>query len=670
MSPTTLSAHEAAEKMHALNSEAWVTGPRDFAKVERLLESSVQLAHQFPENVRTPAIMLEWAVAKSMQSSLLWDRCDYVAALDYSSAAVKQLEKLLEGDLTDSAKKRTREWLSKTYNTLGISHDLRGEHGHAAVAYQRALEAAREVDMPIHVAQVYSNLGCSYGAIGQYAKALEVNLKANEIHRSLPNPSTSVVLSYCALSETCLALNQVAEAKEYARTALKIAEQKNYEREAINTLTKLAQVAVHEEDWETAESTFRSASVRAAAIPHPSHHAAAESGLGKVYLACGQPRQAVDAFTRAAQLREKSGELVWEAEARIGLGQAYRQLGQHEAAAKALHEGLQLAIEKDRKQFAADAAGELSAIAEERGDLAESLRYLRLYQQYREAVLNKETIRQTTGLRALYETERIQREAAAERARKEELEKLLVIAEEAKAKAEEATRIKSEFLNIAGHDLRGPLGAISQLAELIDDSTTPANRREYMEEIRRASAQMLRLVKDVLDASTLETQPLQLDLSPINLPLLVEYEVKAARRLAAEKAQTIELAINLAPETLICADTGRLQQIFSNLLSNAIKFSPPESLITVSLDSVQRNDQNFLRFSVSDEGPGFSSSQAERLFQAFSRIGSRPTGGESSIGLGLLIVKRLAELHGGTAFAQSAGPGKGATFAVDLPAST
>ncbi|MCC5841850.1 MAG: tetratricopeptide repeat protein [Opitutales bacterium] len=668
-SSAPLSATEAAEKMYAFNSEAWVTGPRDFEKVERLLDASVQLAQKFPEDTRPPAVILEWAVAQSMQSTVLWDRCDYVAALDSSSAAVKQFEQLLAGDLTDPQKKRAREWLSRTYNTVGVSHDLRGEHGHAAVAYQRALEAAREIDMPIHVAQVYSNLGCSYGAIGQYAKALEVNLKANEIHRALPDPTTAVVLSYCALSETCLALNQVAEAKEHARTALQIAESKNYHREAINALIKVAQVAAKEEDWETAESTFRSASARAASTPHPSYQAAAESGLGRVYLACGQPQQAVEAFTRAAQLREKSGELVWEAEARIDLGRAFRQLKQLEAAAKALHEGLQLAIEKDRKHFAADAVGELSAIAEERGDLAESLRYLRLYQQYREAVLNKETIRQTSGLRAIYETERIQREAAAERARKEELEKLLEIAEEAKAKAEEATRIKSEFLSIAAHDLRGPLGAISQLAEMIDDSTDPANRRDYIEEIRRAAAQMLHLVKDVLDASTLETQPLQLEFSSLNLPLLVQYEVKGARRLAQQKAQTIELALQVAPDTIVQADTTRLQQIFGNLLSNAIKFSPLESLITVRLESVHRNGQPFIRFSVSDEGPGFSSSQAERLFQAFSRIGSRPTGGESSIGLGLLIVKRLAELHGGAAFAHSDGPGKGATFAVDLPAS-
>lgn len=667
-SPVGADAEEAAAEMFALNTEAWNTGPRDFAKVERLLQTSLQRADQFPDEERPPRMRLEWSVATSMRASLEWDRCDYVAALALSEAAVRELGEILENELPDAIRRRVHEWLSKTYNTLGISHDLRGEHGHAAVAYQKALEAARDFDMPGHVAQVYSNLGCSYRAIGQFAKALEVNLKANEIHRARRGTCTSTVLSYCALSETCLDLNQIAEAEDYAKTAFSIAQKQGFEREAINSLIKVAHVAARREDWETAEATFQAASNRAAAIPHPSHQAAAETGLGKIYLACDQAEKALHAFANAARLREQSGELVWEAEARIGLGRAFRRLQRHDDAVKALNEALQLALEKDRKQFAAEAAAELSAIAEDRGNLAEALRNLRLYQQYREAVLNKETIRQTTGLRAIYETERIQREAAAERARKEELEKLLVIAEEAKAKAEEATRIKSEFLSIAAHDLRGPLGAIAQLAELIDDSTPPASRSEYLAEIRRASAQMLHLVKDVLDASTLETRPMKLQIGTVNLPLLVQFAVKSARRLAEEKDQTIELTIRVPEETVIQADSTRLQQIFDNVLNNAVKFSPSGSPIAASLEPVEEDGRAFLRFAVRDAGPGFSKIQAERLFQPFSRIGSRPTGGESSIGLGLLIVKRLTELHGGKAQAHSEGPGKGATFTIDLPA--
>ena len=116
--------------------------------------------------------------------------------------------------------------------------------------------------------------------IGQYAKALEVNLKANEIHRSLPNPSTSVVLSYCALSETCLALNQVAEAKEYARTALKIGRgRKNYEREAINAPSPSSRASgMHEEDWGNSRIHPFTLRLRARAAGHPPPQSSGGSG--------------------------------------------------------------------------------------------------------------------------------------------------------------------------------------------------------------------------------------------------------------------------------------------------------------------------------------------------------------------------------------------------------
>jgi signal transduction histidine kinase len=143
------------------------------------------------------------------------------------------------------------------------------------------------------------------------------------------------------------------------------------------------------------------------------------------------------------------------------------------------------------------------------------------------------------------------------------------------------------------------------------------------------------------------------------------------------KHQTLHLETE--PQLLVEVDSSKIRQVFDNLISNAIKYSPHGKNITVSC---QRRIHNaigangtiaptaYVQVAIKDEGQGLSEDDMKNLFGKFKRLSAKPTGGESSTGLGLSIAKQLVELHGGRIWAESEGKGKGATFFVELPVSS
>jgi signal transduction histidine kinase len=149
---------------------------------------------------------------------------------------------------------------------------------------------------------------------------------------------------------------------------------------------------------------------------------------------------------------------------------------------------------------------------------------------------------------------------------------------------------------------------------------------------------------------------------PVDLAALVSEVAEANRPLAVNKQQTIVVS---APENIATmCDTDRIREAIDNLLSNAIKYSPIGGRISVLVSHA--NDRTGI--SVTDEGAGLSPEDLGRLFGRFQRLSAKPTAGESSTGLGLSIVKRIIDMHGGEVTAKSAGPGEGSTFTITLPA--
>jgi signal transduction histidine kinase/ligand-binding sensor domain-containing protein len=224
-----------------------------------------------------------------------------------------------------------------------------------------------------------------------------------------------------------------------------------------------------------------------------------------------------------------------------------------------------------------------------------------------------------------------------------------------------ADALKTEMLGIAAHDLKNPLTVIRGFGELLEMKTADPVGRDMAARIVRSADTMLGIVTRLLDSAALESGQLAIERERVDLGVVAAQVVDANRSQAERKRQPLEA--ELAPGVAVSGDAERLAQVVDNLVGNAIKYSPPGAPVRVRLSA---HDGHAV-LAVEDEGPGFSADERDRLFRRFSRLSAKPTGGESSSGLGLSIVKQLAELHGGSVDARSPGPGQGATFELRLP---
>lgn len=220
---------------------------------------------------------------------------------------------------------------------------------------------------------------------------------------------------------------------------------------------------------------------------------------------------------------------------------------------------------------------------------------------------------------------------------------------------------KSDFLGIAAHDLKNPLTVVIGSADLLKMNLPPEQVAMLSENIAHAGQRMLRLIKDLLDASAIEQGRFTSNLERCDLRALAAESVANNQSHAARKG--ITLTTENGPPAWGRADRYATLQILDNLISNALKFSPAQSSVLVR--AVTEN--GFVFVAVKDHGPGVSPADHARLFGKFVRLSARPTGGESSTGLGLSIVKKLAEAMAGTVYCQSV-LGEGATFILRLPA--
>jgi signal transduction histidine kinase len=247
-----------------------------------------------------------------------------------------------------------------------------------------------------------------------------------------------------------------------------------------------------------------------------------------------------------------------------------------------------------------------------------------------------------------------------------EIEKaeLLVREQEARRQAEEANRIKDEFLATLSHELRTPLNAMLGWAQLLRtgnlDAPTASRALETIERNARAQAQ---LIGDLLDVSRIITGKLLLDMRPLELPLIVEAVLDTVRPAADGKGIGIALKVEPGLPSVV-GDGDRVQQILWNLLSNAIKFTPAGGRVEVAL----RRRDGGVEVQVSDDGIGIRPDFLPFVFDRFRQAESAITRTHGGLGLGLSIVRHLVELHGGTAEVASAGEGQGTVFTVCLPA--
>ena len=254
------------------------------------------------------------------------------------------------------------------------------------------------------------------------------------------------------------------------------------------------------------------------------------------------------------------------------------------------------------------------------------------------------------------------RAALRGRQRQYELRDTLVALQKSRIDAEDANRLKDEFLATVSHELRTPLNAIlGWVAMLRQARFEPSRVASILEIIERNAKAQAQLIADVLDISRMISGRVKLEVSPVSLARVLCDAVDSVR--PGADARGLELHLDVDEGPIANADPDRLQQIVWNLLSNACKFTPEGGRIDISL----RADHTRATITVLDTGSGIAPDFLPYVFDRFRQADQGFTRAHGGLGLGLAIVKHLTEMHGGEVIARSDGPGKGATFEVRLP---
>ena len=248
------------------------------------------------------------------------------------------------------------------------------------------------------------------------------------------------------------------------------------------------------------------------------------------------------------------------------------------------------------------------------------------------------------------------------RQRDENKAKMLAAEQAARREAENANRLKDEFLATVSHELRTPLNAMLGWVSLLRDGRVgPDKTATALETIERNARAQAQLIEDLLDVSRILEGKMRLDIDAIDPQVVIEAAIETVR--PAANAKGVRLQATLSSGGIIMGDPHRLQQMVWNLLANAVKFTPRGGrvqIVVLQLDSS-------VEISVTDTGTGITPDFLPFVFDRFRQADGSSTRLQGGLGLGLAIVRHLTEMHGGTVSASSEGTGKGARFTIMLP---
>ncbi|MCX7003139.1 MAG: tetratricopeptide repeat-containing sensor histidine kinase, partial [bacterium] len=378
--------------------------------------------------------------------------------------------------------------------------------------------------------------------------------------------------------------------------------------------------------------------------------------IGSVHLALEDCASAIAAYQQSLDLARALHARRREAEALLGIGTAQVYSGALDEALATLDEALACATQLGAKDVLYKTHARLAQVHEAQGRMAEALHHQRVFHDIKEEVFNAKSDETLRKLQAIHGVENARREAEIYRLKNVELAQL-------NATLSRLVNEKNELLSIAAHDLRNPLTVISSIAGLIEfdpAGIAPVELDDHMKTIAKTVDRMLEIITNLLTSDAIEQGLMTLrndvvDLGQVARDAMADFSERAQR-----KAITLDYQL-AAARVLIVADASATRQILDNMISNAVKYSPAQTCVTVRVGDADA----FVRFEVRDQGPGLTEADKQRVFGKFARLSAKPTGGEHSTGLGLSIVKSLAERMGARVMCQSEA-GHGATFAVEF----
>lgn len=578
---------------------------------------------------------------------------------------------------------------SYALNALGVIHGHLGDYAAALKTHLQSLGLRRHIDDKAGQAVSLNNIGLIYWQLSDFESALSHFMESLSLKQELGEKISDILLNIGNIYHD---LNQNEEALSYYDRCYDIARDQDDPWQVTRVLGNIGVAYQELGQYETAlqyQTRFLEASIQ---LGNKEWETIAYNNLGNVYEKLNDSEQARGFFEKGLELNRQTGNKHLQVTSLYNLWHIFFNQSEYETALVYLKEAEQVAEDIQAQQSLYEVYEALSRTYEKMGQIEAALTFYRAFHELKETVFDAMSRHRFQHLQIRYQVEQTRQqaeiyrqEAEIQRIRNVELantmhqleqtkERLLSSQQELREMNRElrhtlkqladVNREKDEFVDMVVHDLKNPLFIIDNVAQILRDyfdKLQPEQIKHYQGVLQSTVQRMFSLINDILDLSAIESGHRRFHPQKFNLAAVVEevrqdFELQAHGKgltLAFEEANTLWTAF---------ADPLGVRNVLENLISNAIKYSPSGSEITLRLVSID----SMVRCEVSDQGPGLSEDDQEKLFRRFARLSVEPTAGEQSTGLGLSIVKRLVDAMDGQVGCRST-IGQGSTFYFDLP---
>ncbi len=556
----------------------------------------------------------------------------------------------------------------------GNYHYRQANYARAINKYTEALDLREKIGETLAAEKTLNNIAELLADNYQPEQALGYfqQLRARQQTRG---DSAALAVTLSNLASVYIKLGQHALAEHTAVHALELARTTGNVVVVWESLSNQGVIRQQQKQWNAALMNFTQAADIARGRSDDFMLAPTLNRIAEVQLALGLNREALATAQKSLSLSAKlnSLSLLRDTYKTMGAAQeknlAYAEALQYSRLWQAANDSI---TGKDRLRIFADAELKFESQKKE-GQIALLRKNDEMQQVYRNLlIVGYALLAIIFGLLIIRYRQRIQSEQQVRRKNEEVQIANAEITRQVRlldAQAQELKQLgdeKDEIIGIAAHDIKNPVAAIRIFINLFKESAgrlSQAETLDYANKVQISADQIMDIVQNLLESNRLEQGKVGLIPEALDLVPMLESVAENYRT----RAQTKHIGLKLTyedPLPYVLADKMAVTQVLDNLVSNAVKFSPTGA--TVYVQAYEKGDA--VRIEIKDEGPGILPKDMPRLFGKFARLSARPTGGESSTGLGLNIVKKLVEMMNGTVGCESE-PGKGSTFYVTLAVS-
>lgn len=589
-----------------------------------------------------------------------------------------------------------------TNNNIGLVYMGIKQYKEALQHYKQALQLYRSLGEPQGEANAWANIGIAFEQLGRTRKALRYCYKALSLRRKLQDREGEAN-SLNTIGRIHMDFGNKIRALRYFIQSLELYEETNNKYGQSPALNNIGHLYWDLEDYQNAFTYFQKSLALQEEINDQQGQAVSLLNIGGVYRQWKQYDKALGYVVRSAEIFRDIGDRGGEAKALDTLGSIYTQCDKfdsardcifrsiaivqeigmkyeealffitlaqyqarqyaHEEAIATLTNAYTIADDIQAHQLLSTIHQELASIYEQSHNYQLAYKHVTAFHALKERIANADIARKIKAMDLSFEVARTRRQNTSYRKKNTELATLLQKVAILNDHLQKVNEEKNELLGIVAHDLQNPLCSILIMSRLLrdDPALSPTERKEFLINIITTVSRMSELISRLLNINALEQGQFTIAVAPHDVADTAISIVHAYQQQAQQK--NIELHFAHESHCTATVDAHALMQILDNLVSNAIKFSPHGKSIYIRVYS----QQDTVYCSVRDEGPGLSEEDKKKLFGKFARLSAQPTGGEHSSGLGLSVVKKLAEAMNSTVWCDSK-HGHGATFVVAMPA--